>query len=145
MSGYAAGASRRSAHARCRARVRSMPRAWWSHRASSTCTGTAPIRAATTTRRWTASLRRSSWKWEFLQMFRLAAAYDAAGYVHIRGASSAGSADREQGLLEAIALAAVSGAGVHIAHINSSGQSSAPRMLDIIRDAQAHGVDVTTE
>ena len=83
--------------------------------------------------------------WEVLQMFRLAAAYGAAGFVHIRGASSAGSADREQGLLEAIALSAVSGAGVHVAHINSSGQGSAPRMLDIIRDAQAHGVDVTTE
>lgn len=84
-------------------------------------------------------------EWEVLQMFRLAAAYGAAGFVHIRGASSAGSADREQGLLEAIALAAVSGAGVHVAHINSSGQASAARMLDIIRDAQAHGVDVTTE
>ena len=78
-------------------------------------------------------------------MFRLAAAYGAAAFVHIRGASSAGSADREQGLLEAIALSAVSGAGVHVAHINSSGQASAPRMLDIIRDARAHGVDVTTE
>jgi N-acyl-D-aspartate/D-glutamate deacylase len=83
--------------------------------------------------------------WEVLQMFRLAAAYGAAGFVHIRGASSAGSTDREQGLLEAIALSTVSGAGVHVAHINSSAQGSAPRMLDIIRDAQAHGVDVTTE
>src|SRR3954453_11647382 len=83
--------------------------------------------------------------WEVLQMFRLAASQGAAAFVHIRGASSAGSADREQGLLEAIALSAVSGAGVHIAHINSSGQASAPRMLDMIRDARAHGVDVTTE
>jgi dihydroorotase len=84
-------------------------------------------------------------QWEILRMFRLASAYGAAGFVHIRGASSAGSADREQGLLEAIAHSAVSGAGVHIAHINSSGQDSAPRMLDMIRDAQAHGLDVTTE
>jgi N-acyl-D-aspartate/D-glutamate deacylase len=83
--------------------------------------------------------------WEVLEMFRLAAAHGAAAFVHIRGASSAGSADREQGLLEAIALSAVSGAGVHVAHINSSGQASAPRMLDMIRDARAHGVDVTTE
>lgn len=83
--------------------------------------------------------------WEVLEMFRLAARYGAAGFVHIRGASSAGSADREQGLLEVIAMAAVSGAGVHVAHINSSGQSSAPRMLDIIRDARGHGLDVTTE
>jgi dihydroorotase len=83
--------------------------------------------------------------WEVLEMFRLAARYGAAGFVHIRGASSAGSADREQGLLEVVAMAAVSGAGVHVAHINSSGQSSAPRMLDIIRDARGHGLDITTE
>src|SRR4029078_2590162 len=79
--------------------------------------------------------------WEVLEMFRLAARYSAAVFVHIRGASSAGSADREQGLLEVIAMAAGSGAGVHVAHINSSGQSSAPRMLDIIRDAPAPGME----
>jgi len=45
-------------------------------------------------------------QWEILRMFRLASAYGAAGFVHIRGASSAGSADREQGLLEAIAHSA---------------------------------------
>jgi len=83
--------------------------------------------------------------WEILEMFRLAARYDAAGFVHIRGASSAGSADREQGLLEAISHAAVSGAGVHVAHMNSSGQNAALRMLGIVEQARAHGVDVTTE
>lgn len=83
--------------------------------------------------------------WEVLETFRRAAAHGAAGFVHIRGASSAGSADREQGLLEVIAMSAVSGAPVHIAHINSSGQGSAPRMLDIIREARGRGVDVTTE
>jgi N-acyl-D-aspartate/D-glutamate deacylase len=84
-------------------------------------------------------------RWEILEMFRLAASQRAAAFVHIRGASSAGSADREQGLLEAIALSAVSATPVHIAHINSSGQSAAARMLDIIRDARAHGIDITTE
>ena len=57
-------------------------------------------------------------RWEILQMFRLAAQYKATTFVHIRGASSAGSSDREEGLLEAIALSAVSSAPVHIAHIN---------------------------
>jgi Spy/CpxP family protein refolding chaperone len=47
-------------------------------------------------------------RWEILQMFRLAAQYKATTFVHIRGASSAGSSDREEGLLEAIALSAVS-------------------------------------
>jgi N-acyl-D-aspartate/D-glutamate deacylase len=84
-------------------------------------------------------------RWEILQMFRLAAKYQATTFVHIRGASSAGSSDREEGLLEAIALSAVSNAPVHVAHINSSGQQSTARMLAIIQEARAHGVDVSTE
>jgi N-acyl-D-aspartate/D-glutamate deacylase len=84
-------------------------------------------------------------RWEILEMFRLAARYQAAGFVHIRGASSAGSADREQGLLEVIAHSAVSGAPVHVAHINSSAQEALGRMLGIIEEAQRRGLDVTTE
>lgn len=83
--------------------------------------------------------------WEILEVFRLAARHGAATFVHIRGASSAGSADREQGLLEVIAHSAVSGAPVHVAHINSSGQAAAARMLDIITQARTRGVDITTE
>ncbi|MFO1318092.1 MAG: amidohydrolase family protein [Burkholderiales bacterium] len=85
--------------------------------------------------------------WELLEVFRLAASYGTFTHVHVRGASSAAGAgaDREAGLLEAIALSAASGAPVHVAHIQSSGQGSTARMLDIIRDARARGVDVTTE
>lgn len=83
--------------------------------------------------------------WEILEIFRLAARYSAAAYVHIRGASSAGSADREQGLLEVIAHSATSGAPVHVAHINSSGQQATGRMLDIMSEARQHGVDISTE
>jgi N-acyl-D-aspartate/D-glutamate deacylase len=85
--------------------------------------------------------------WELLEVFRLAKRYDAFAHVHVRGASSAAGAgaDREQGLLEAIALSAVSGTPVHIAHIQSSGQASTPRMLDIIAEARARGIDVSTE
>jgi dihydroorotase len=84
-------------------------------------------------------------RWEILQIFRLASRYRAGAFVHIRGASSAGSADREEGLVEAIGHSAVSGAPVHVAHINSSGQQSAGRMLGIIEEARGRGVDVTTE
>jgi dihydroorotase len=84
-------------------------------------------------------------KWEILEMFRVAARYHAAGFVHLRGASSAGSADREEGLLEVIAHSAVTGAGVHVAHINSSGQESVERMLGIIEEASRRGVAITTE
>jgi len=80
-----------------------------------------------------------------LQTFRLAARYGAAAFVHIRGASSAGSADREQGLLEVIAHSAISGAPVHVAHINSSGQGNAARMLEIMSEARERGIDISTE
>ena len=85
--------------------------------------------------------------WELLEVFRLAAKYKTFTHVHVRGASSAAGAgaDREAGLLEVIALSAATGAPVHVAHIQSSGQASTGRMLGIIADARASGLDVTTE
>ncbi|MEZ5354388.1 MAG: amidohydrolase family protein [Bryobacteraceae bacterium] len=84
--------------------------------------------------------------WEILEMFRVAARYGASCHVHIRGASSAGATgDREQGLSEAIAAAAISGAGLHVVHINSSAQASTGRMLGMIADARRRGLDITTE
>ena len=85
--------------------------------------------------------------WELLEVFRLAARYDTFTHVHVRGASSAAGAgaDREAGLLEVIALSAASGAPAHIAHIQSSGQGSTARMLDIIAQARERGLDITTE
>ena len=84
---------------------------------------------------------------ELLGVFRAAARHRAFTHVHVRGASSAAGADadREAGLLEVIALSAASGAPAHIAHIQSSGQGATARMLDIIRDARANGLDITTE
>ncbi|MBK5291415.1 MAG: amidohydrolase family protein, partial [Acidobacteriia bacterium] len=85
--------------------------------------------------------------WEILEMFRAAAKFKASAHVHIRGASSVAgaSADREQGLSEVIAAAAITGAPLHVVHINSSGQQSAGRMLHIISEARLRGIDVTTE
>jgi N-acyl-D-aspartate/D-glutamate deacylase len=86
-------------------------------------------------------------EWELLEVTRIAAKYGAFTHVHIRGASSAAGAgaDREKGLLEVIALSAVSGAPAHIAHIQSSGQGSTVRMLGIIAEARSRGMDITTE
>lgn len=85
--------------------------------------------------------------WEILEMFRVAARHGATCHVHIRGASSAAgaSADRLQGLSEVIAAAAVTGASLHVVHINSSGGPDTARMLEMIRGARTRGIDVTTE
>jgi cytosine/adenosine deaminase-related metal-dependent hydrolase len=66
---------------------------------------------------------------EILGVFRLAARYGAPVHVHLRGASSAAlkSADRIQGLSQAIA-AAISGAPLHVVHVNSSGQEATARI-----------------
>ncbi len=86
--------------------------------------------------------------WEILEMFRVAARFQASCHVHLRGASSTienGENGRMQGLSEVIAAAAISGAPLQVVHINSSGQESVGKMLQIIADAKSHGMDITTE
>ena len=86
--------------------------------------------------------------WEILEMFRVAARFHAPCHVHIRGGSSAianAEATRIQGLSEVIAAAAITGAPLQVVHINSSSQSSIDKMLQIITEAKARGIDVTTE
>jgi len=84
-------------------------------------------------------------RWEILEMFRLAAKYHASCHVHIRGGSTGSSAEPEAGLEEVIAAAAVTGAPLQVVHINSSSRNRAPQMLQILREARARGLDVTTE
>ena len=84
--------------------------------------------------------------WEVLEMFRLAKRFDANVHVHIR-ASSSTQADnsRMQALSEVVAAAAITGAAVHVVHINSSSNVSIAKMLQIIAEAKKNGVDITTE
>ena len=84
---------------------------------------------------------------EIIDMFRIAAKYGATCHVHLRGTSSAAGslADRELGLSEVIAAAAITGAKLHVVHINSSAQEATARLLEVIADARQHGIDVTTE
>src|SRR5262252_806789 len=84
-------------------------------------------------------------RWEILQMFRLAAQYHASCHVHLRGGSTGSSNEPEAGLEEAIAAATITGAPLHVVHINSSSRDHAPQMLQILREARSHGLDVTTE
>ena len=84
---------------------------------------------------------------EIIDMFRIAAKYGATCHVHMRGTSSAAgsTADRELGLSEVIAAAAITGAKLHVVHINSSAQEAVARLLEIIADARQRGIDITTE
>jgi N-acyl-D-aspartate/D-glutamate deacylase len=75
---------------------------------------------------------------EIIEMFRVAAERNMPVFVHMRG-------DRVESVSEVIAAAAVSGAPLHIVHINSSCLREAPECLRMVAGARARGLDVTTE
>ena len=84
-------------------------------------------------------------RWEILEVFRVAARFDALCYVHLRYQGGSGATSVEAGLAEVIAAAAISGASAHVVHITSNGLDATPRLLTIIDEAQAQGLDITTE
>jgi hypothetical protein len=77
-------------------------------------------------------------------MFRVAARFQAPCHVHVRGASSAGGTI-EVGLSEVIAASAITGAPLHVVHINSSAGPRLASAFEMINGARARGLDVTTE
>jgi dihydroorotase len=85
--------------------------------------------------------------WEITQVFRVAAKHHASCHVHVRsGAPRAGAtAGNFSGFEEAIAAAAVTGAPLHIVHIQSTGGPDVAYELQMISEARSRGMDVTTE
>jgi N-acyl-D-aspartate/D-glutamate deacylase len=82
-------------------------------------------------------------QWELLEMFRVAAKYQASCHVHVRARG-----DREGsigGFAEVLAASALTGAPLHVVHAQSSGGRSTPKLLQMISEAQTRGLDVTTE
>ena len=81
---------------------------------------------------------------EALDLFYLAAKWKRPVFVHMRypGSLTPGVVDSLQ---EMIADATITGASVHIVHINSMAASKTPEALKMIKGARAHGVDITTE
>lgn len=79
---------------------------------------------------------------EILRTFEMAATRGVPAYVHLRGRDSGGTLGAFQ---EAIADAAITGASLHIVHMNSSSGELAPVTLGMIRGARDQGLDITTE
>ncbi|HJU44459.1 MAG TPA: amidohydrolase family protein [Vicinamibacterales bacterium] len=75
--------------------------------------------------------------WEILEMFRVAGRHRAPAVVHVRRGI--------EGIQEVLANAVTTGTPLHIVHINSTGGNNVGRMLAMIGDAQARGIDITTE
>jgi N-acyl-D-aspartate/D-glutamate deacylase len=76
-------------------------------------------------------------QWEVLEMFRAAGAAGASAHVHVRGGI--------QGIQEVLSNAMVTGTPLHIVHVNSTGGNNVGRILQMLGEAQARKIDVTTE
>lgn len=81
---------------------------------------------------------------EILEVFRMAAKYQASVHVHIRSHTPHIPGDFA-GFQEVLADAASTGAPLHIVHIQSTSGPDTVHELDMIRGARAHDLDVTTE
>jgi N-acyl-D-aspartate/D-glutamate deacylase len=79
--------------------------------------------------------------WEVMEMFRVAVKHNASCHVHLREAREPAIG----ALGEVIAAAVITGAPLHVVHINSTGTQWTPRLLQIIGEARSRGLDVTTE
>lgn len=84
-------------------------------------------------------------KYEVLEAFRSAARFRAPVFVHTRSWGARDPGSSVESYMEVIAASAISGAPVHIVHLNSTSLEATPRTLAIIADARARGLDVTAE
>jgi N-acyl-D-aspartate/D-glutamate deacylase len=83
--------------------------------------------------------------WEILEMFRVAAKFNASCHVHLRNAGLKEPASSVQALEEVIAAASITGAPLHVVHVHSTGGKATTQLLKIIGEARARGLDVTSE
>jgi N-acyl-D-aspartate/D-glutamate deacylase len=84
-------------------------------------------------------------KFEVLEAFRAAAKFHAPAYVHTRSWGTTDPGSSVESYMEVIAASAITGAPLHIVHLNSTSLISTPKTLQMVADARAHGLDVTAE
>jgi N-acyl-D-aspartate/D-glutamate deacylase len=82
---------------------------------------------------------------EIIRLFELAAQRGLPVFVHIRSVGKTEPGSSIESVAEMIAASAISGAPVHLVHINSSCLADAPVCIEMIAGARQRGLDVTTE
>ena len=82
---------------------------------------------------------------EVIEMFRTAAAHHVPVYTHVRSTGQAEPGSAVEAISEVIGASAISGAPLHIVHINSSCLKDSMECLSMVEGARARGLDVTTE
>ncbi len=84
-------------------------------------------------------------RWEAIEVFRIAAKYGAPCHVHIRGKGHKEPMSGIEAAGEVIAASAISGAPLHIVHVQSTGLHATGATLGMIQGAREQGLDVTAE
>jgi len=82
---------------------------------------------------------------EIIETFRLAAARRVPIYTHVRNTGPIEPGSAIEAVSEVIAASAITGAPVHIVHVNSTCRADAMECLRMIEGARGRGLDVTTE
>jgi N-acyl-D-aspartate/D-glutamate deacylase len=82
---------------------------------------------------------------EVIDMFRVAAERKLPVYTHVRSFGRTEPGSDIEAIEEVIGAAAISGAPLHIVHINSSCLAETLECLSLVEGARARGLDVTTE
>jgi Amidohydrolase family len=82
---------------------------------------------------------------EVIDMFRLATELRVPVYTHVRSSGVVEPGSSIEAVSEVIAASAITGAPLHIVHINSTCLRDAPQCLSMVEGARARGLDVTTE
>ncbi|HXM99615.1 MAG TPA: amidohydrolase family protein [Candidatus Dormibacteraeota bacterium] len=82
---------------------------------------------------------------EVIDMFRLAAGRRVPVYTHARSSGRVEPGPTVGQISEVIAAAAITGASLHIVHINSTCLRDVFECLSMVEGARARGLDVTTE
>jgi len=82
---------------------------------------------------------------EVIDIFRLAAERKVPVYTHVRSSGRAEPGSSIESISEVIGASAITGASLHIVHINSSCLHDSLECLSLVEGARARGLDVTTE
>ena len=82
---------------------------------------------------------------ELIEVFRLAKSLDVPVFVHARSSGLIEPGSGMESVTELIGVAAITGASVHVVHVNSVCMKDAMKCLEMMKGARERGLDITTE
>jgi N-acyl-D-aspartate/D-glutamate deacylase len=82
---------------------------------------------------------------EVIEIFKLAASLGTPVFVHLRSPGRIEPGSSVESVNEVIGAAAISGAALHVVHVNSGCLADSLECLSMMAGARARGLDVTTE